>query len=72
MKNSAPIALAPARYVRIPVFCACTGYTEDAVDAKIRRGVWIEGKHYRRAPDGHILLDLEEYYQWVEGQSRVA
>lgn len=66
------IALAPARYVRIPVFCAITGYTERAVENKMREGVWREGQEYRRAPDGHILIDLHAYYRWVEGQSQAA
>lgn len=61
-------AIVPHRYVRIPLFCSVTGYTADAVDAKIRKGKWIEGRHYRRAPDGHILVDLKGYEAWVENQ----
>jgi hypothetical protein len=61
-------AVVPHRYVRIPLFCMVTGYTPDAVDAKIRKGKWIEGRHYRRAPDGHILVDLKGYEAWVENQ----
>lgn len=60
------------RYVRIPVFCAMTGYSKDAVGGKIQTGAWIEGKQYRRAPDGHILIDLEGYERWVEGQGQAA
>jgi hypothetical protein len=50
----------------IPVFCTLTGYSEKAVRRKIEDGVWIEGKHYRRAPDGHVTMNLQEYYKWVE------
>lgn len=60
------------RYVRIPVFTAETGYTDQAVREKIREGRWIEGVHYRRAPDGHILIDLDAYEKWVEGQQAAA
>jgi hypothetical protein len=56
------------RYVRINRFAELTGYTEKAVYEKIRVGVWIEGVHYRKAPDGHILIDLEAIERWVEGQ----
>lgn len=59
------------RYVRIPKFVDLTGYTERAVEDKIRRGVWVEGHEYRRAPDGHILVDLQGVEKWVEGR-RVA
>ncbi|MEM4986304.1 excisionase [Collimonas sp. H4R21] len=54
------------RYTLIPVFCAITGYTDKAVRRKIEDGIWIEGTHYRRAPDGHITMNVEEYYKWVE------
>jgi hypothetical protein len=66
------IAIAPADYVQIKLFCALTGYTPDAVDKKMRTGVWREGKHYRRAPDGHILLHLPSYYAWAENQPQAA
>jgi len=54
-------------WVLIPAFCALTGYTGRAVEGKIARGVWVEGIHYRRAPDGHITMNIQEYYRWVEG-----
>lgn len=48
-----------SRYQLIPRFCATSGYTDKAVRRKIEEGVWIEGREYRRAPDGHIVIDLE-------------
>ncbi len=54
-------------WILIPVFAAMTGYSEKAVRRKIEDGVWLEGKHYRRAPDGRITMNLREYYKWVEG-----
>lgn len=65
-------SLAPARYVRLTVFEVITGYTPRAVEAKIREGKWIEGRHYRKAPDGHILVDLKGYEAWVENQQQGA
>lgn len=59
-------AVAPAKYVKLPLFEALTGYTEKAVRRKIEEGIWIEGRQYVRAPDGHILVSMEGYYQWVE------
>jgi hypothetical protein len=55
------------KYVLIPVFCAITGYTDKAVRRKIEDGIWRQGKHYRKAPDGHVTMDLQAYYEWVEG-----
>lgn len=43
------------RFVRIAKFCQETGYTDRAVETKIHRGVWIEGREYVRAPDNNIV-----------------
>lgn len=53
-------------WVLIPIFCQLTGYTDKAVRGKIDQGVWHEGTHYKRAPDGHVTMNLQEYYKWVE------
>ena len=63
------IALAAmTRYIRIPKFEELTGYTVKAIARKIETGAWREGREYRRAPDGHILVDLQGYERWVENQ----
>jgi hypothetical protein len=54
------------KFVMIPVFTQITGYTEKAVRRKIEENIWRNGKHYRRSPDGHIHMDMPEYYKWIE------
>jgi hypothetical protein len=61
-----------ARYIRLPLFERMTGYTQKAVRRKIEEGHWVEGMQYMRAPDGHILVDMKGYEQWVESQRRAA
>ncbi len=61
-----------ARYVRVNKFAELTGYTDKAVRCKISEGVWLEGKLWRRAPDGAILVDLVGYELWVEGNRATA
>ena len=39
-----------------------------AMERKIERGDWVEGKVWRRAPDGHIMIDVQGYQRWVESQ----
>lgn len=56
------------RYVLIKKFKELTAYSERAVEGKIAAGVWREGREYRKAPDGHILIDMEGFYKWVEGR----
>ena len=55
------------RYVTINRFAELSGYTAKALYNKIESGVWAEGAQYRRAPDNRILVDIEEYQKWVEG-----
>lgn len=65
-------ALHPARFVTIGLAEALTGYTKDAIQTKISRGIWIEGREWRRAPDGRVLIDMRGYEKWVESQNQVA
>lgn len=60
------------RYILIRRFCELTGYTVKAVEGKIASGAWIEGREYRRAPDGRILIDLQGFEKWAEGQRQAA
>ncbi len=54
------------RYLTIGKFAAESGYTEKAVRAKIYDGTWPEGKVWRKAEDGRILIDVRGYEEWVE------
>lgn len=54
------------RYVLITKFCELTGYTDKAVRRKIADGKWIQGRQWKKAPDGHVMIDIEQYEQWVE------
>lgn len=56
-----------ARHVTIKKFCAETGYTPDAVRSKMKRGDWLEGAVWVKAPDGRILIDMEGYEAWAIG-----
>lgn len=69
--------MSSVRYVLIAAFCNPVsahymGYTEKAIARKVETGVWREGKEYRRAPDGHIMIDLEGVRRWVENQKQAA
>ena len=48
------VRLAPSRYITIALAAAITGFSPGAIRTKIARGVWIEGREYLRAPDGHV------------------
>lgn len=44
------------------------GYTRDAIYAKKKNGVWLEGIHWRKGPDGHLFFNLEAIQRWIEGK----
>ena len=60
-------SIAAPRYVLLAVANQLTGYTIKAMERKIERGDWAEGKVWRRAPDGRVLIDLAGFQRWVEG-----
>lgn len=63
------IMVAPAPYVTIPVAAAMTGLTEKAIRRKMEDGKWIEGREYRRSPDGGIFISIKGFASWVEAEA---
>jgi hypothetical protein len=55
------------RWVLVSVVTEYTGYTDDAVRAKIRRGHWPMGPYWRKAPDGRIVFNLTRIQSWMSG-----
>lgn len=60
--------LKPADWVTINVHAIITGLTRKAIEKKIENGYWLEGKQFKRAPDGRIFISVPGYYDWVEGK----
>lgn len=57
-----------AKYVKPRKYEEASGYTVEAIETKIKRGVWLEGHEYIRAPDGNILISIEGVELWAEGR----
>lgn len=53
-------------WIKIEKHCADTGDTRDAVQKKLRRGVWLHGVHVKLAPDGRLWVNKDEVNKWVE------
>lgn len=60
------VSVRPASYVTIDLAAACIGLTERAIRRKIQEGVWIEGREFRKGPDGRIYIHLPSVEKWVE------
>ena len=66
MTGKTIVQVHPDRFVTVGLFATISGYTANAIRMKIHKGVWIEGREYRRAPDGHILIDRDGVQRWVK------
>jgi hypothetical protein len=56
------------RWIKLSKHCEETGDTPDAVHARRRKRVWIDGVQCRLGPDGNLYINPEEYNAWVESQ----
>lgn len=57
---------ANAPYVTVPLAAALTGLSEKAIRRKIEDGKWLEGREYRRAPDGRIFISMTGFQAWLK------
>ena len=53
-------------WVKQELFCKTTGYTTKAITRKRQEGVWIEGVHWKKAPDRNIMINTMEFDIWVD------
>jgi hypothetical protein len=60
--------VAPARYVTVKGAAAAMRLSEGSVRKRIERGIWLEGKHWRKAPDNRIYIDLRAIEAWIESK----
>ncbi len=44
-----------------------SGYTQEAIRQKIKKGVLARGKHWQKAPDSRIVINLKEFDSWLSG-----
>jgi hypothetical protein len=56
-----PIAL---QWVTLQTYAVSSGYSVGALRQKIRRGHFAQGLHFRKAPDGRILLNVHACQDW--------
>lgn len=59
------IAVVSWRYVTIEEAALRTGYTAAAINHKIDKGVWLEGREWVRGEDGCPLIAQEGFERWA-------
>ena len=52
-------------WVTIKKFSEISGYSEDAIRAKIKKGQWMIDHHFKKAPDGRIFIGKREMEKWI-------
>ena len=62
----------PLNQIQLKRYAELSGYTEKALRDKISIGVWVEGLHYYRAPDRHILINVKEVEKWQRNECQPA
>ena len=53
-------------WVTIKKLSSIFGYSEDAIRAKKKKGVWLENIHWIKAPDNRIFFSLVEIEAWLQ------
>jgi len=64
--SAAAVHVQAAPYVTIRLAATITGLSEKAINGKIDEGVWLEGREWRKGPDGRRYISLRGYAAWVE------
>lgn len=56
------------KWVLIKKLATDMGTTDDAIRAKIARGIWLKGIHWLKARDNRIYFNSEAIQKWIEGK----
>lgn len=64
-----PLWVVVMRWVLISKINELIGYSDDAVRAKIKKGVWLNEVHWIKAPDGRLMFNLEAIQKWIENKA---
>jgi hypothetical protein len=41
------------------------GYSKEAIYQKKKKGVWAQGKHWRKAPDNRLAFNVKTIQEWI-------
>lgn len=56
--------------MKMKKYCQDSGDTANAVHAKRKKGVWLDGIQCKMGPDGNIWINLIEVEKWVENGNK--
>lgn len=65
-----PITMLPT-WIRGSILEQIAGFSQDAQKQKRAAGVWLEGIHWKKAPDGHVMYNWRAIDEWVESGTKL-
>jgi len=54
------------KWIRLKRYAEISGVTKNAFHTKKRKGHLAEGVHWKKAPDGNIMVNWSAMDKWVE------
>lgn len=66
LSRNTVVQVAPSKWVKGKILQQMTGLSTEAARKKRERGEWLEGKHWKYAPDGMVWYNWQEIDRWVE------
>lgn len=61
-----------SKWVRVTLLEKINGYSTAAVRGKMAAGVWKQGLHWKKAPDGNIMVNPREIDNWIDNDGKAA
>lgn len=60
------------KWVKLKRYCELSGDTPNAVHARRKKGLWLDGIQCKLGPDGNLWVNLDEVEKWVESDSLIS
>lgn len=60
------------KWVKLKRYCELSGDTPNAVHARRKKGLWLDGVQCKLGPDGNLWVNLDEVEKWVESDSLIS
>jgi hypothetical protein len=59
-------------WVKLKKYCELSGDTSNAVHARRKKGLWLDGIQCRIGPDGNLWVNLAEVEKWIESTNLIS
>jgi len=62
----------PVKWVKLSMLEKINNYTVPAARGKIKAGIWKERQHWKKAPDGNIMVNPRAIDDWIDSDGKAA